>query len=59
MVGRDLKGKLSLLGYAVAIPAALLLHGGIADALYVAVALMWLAPDPRIERFVAAGRPAE
>jgi uncharacterized membrane protein len=48
-VGRDHKGKLSLLLYAAAValafPARL-----ISLALYVVVALMWLAPDPRIER---------
>ena len=53
-VGRDLKGKLSPLIYAVAIPSAFL-HEAIAGALYVTVALMWLLPDPRIERTVAAG----
>jgi uncharacterized membrane protein len=48
-VGRDYKGKLSLLLYAAAValafPARL-----ISLALYVVVALMWLVPDPRIER---------
>jgi uncharacterized membrane protein len=53
-VGRDLKGKLSPLFYAAAIPAAFL-HEAIAGALYVVVALMWLLPDRRIEQLVAAG----
>ncbi len=53
-VGRDLKGKLSLVFYAVAIPMAFL-NEAIAGALYVSVALMWLLPDPRIERLVEAG----
>jgi len=48
-VGRDLKGKLSLVLYAVAIPAALVLPW-IAGALYAGVAVMWLVPDRRIER---------
>jgi uncharacterized membrane protein len=48
-VGRDLKGKLSPVLYAVAIPSAFI-HPWIAGALYVAVAMMWLVPDPRIER---------
>ncbi len=48
-VGRDLKGKLSPLFYAVAIPAAFF-QPWIAGALYVTVALIWLVPDPRIER---------
>jgi uncharacterized membrane protein len=52
-VGRDLKGKLSPLLYASAIPLAFV-HTWIADALYVLVALIWLAPDPRIERRLGA-----
>jgi uncharacterized membrane protein len=48
-VGRDLKGKLSPLAYSLAIPAAFL-RPWLADALYVAVALIWLVPDRRIER---------
>jgi uncharacterized membrane protein len=56
-VGSDLKGRLSLVSYAAAIPLAFV-HQGISDALYVFVALMWLAPDPRIERqgSASAGR---
>ena len=48
-VGRDLKGKVSPLLYALAIPSAFL-RPWIADALYVLVALIWLVPDRRIER---------
>jgi uncharacterized membrane protein len=47
-VGRDRKGKLSVLAYALAIPLAFL-SPWIADAFYVAVAAMWLIPDRRIE----------
>ena len=47
-VGRDLKGKLSLLIYAVAIPLAFVSQI-VSDILYVAVALIWLIPDRRIE----------
>ena len=47
-IGKDVKGLLSLSMYAVAIPTAFL-QQEIADALYVAVALMWLVPDRRIE----------
>jgi uncharacterized membrane protein len=57
-VGRDVKGKLSLLFYAIAIPAAFL-HPLIAGALYVAVALMWLLPDRRIERTIVADSQLE
>jgi len=52
-VGRDLKGKLSVAAYASAIPLAFL-NQWIADALYVAVALMWIVPDRRIEKVLSA-----
>jgi uncharacterized membrane protein len=55
-VGRDLKGKLSPLIYVLAIGASFV-RPAIAGALYVAVALIWLFPDQRIERTLAA-RPA-
>jgi len=51
-VGRDWKGKLSPLFYLLAIPAAFW-HTEISLALYVAVALLWLVPDPRIEHALA------
>ena len=35
--------------YAASIPAAFV-NQWISDAIFVAVALLWLAPDPRIER---------
>jgi uncharacterized membrane protein len=47
-VGKDVKGKLSLLCYILAIPLAFV-HQWISDGLYVLVALMWLIPDRRIE----------
>ena len=47
-VGNDRKGRLSLLGYMVAIPMAFV-EQWISDALYILVALMWLVPDQRIE----------
>jgi uncharacterized membrane protein len=47
-VGKDLKGKLSLLGYASAIPLAFV-RPWIAIAIYVAIALIWFIPDRRIE----------
>jgi len=47
-VGRDMKGKLSALGYALAIPAAFF-RPWIAGMLFVGVAMMWLIPDRRIE----------
>ena len=47
-VGSDLKGKLSVAAYVAAIPMAFV-STWISAALYVAVALIWLVPDPRIE----------
>ena len=44
----DVKGKLSPLLYLAAIPLAFV-HQLLADAIYVAVALIWLIPDRRIE----------
>ena len=54
-IGRDIKGKASLVVYAVAIPVAFF-SGAIAFALYVAIAVMWVVPDRRIERAIAATR---
>ena len=48
-VGRDMKGKTSLLIYAAATPLAFA-SPLVANALYVAVAALWLVPDRRIER---------
>jgi uncharacterized membrane protein len=47
-VGQDRKGKLSLVCYIAAVPLAFV-HQGISLAIYVAIALMWLIPDRRIE----------
>ena len=47
-VGSDLKGKVSIVLYVIAVPAAFV-HQLISDALYVIVALIWLVPDRRIE----------
>ncbi len=51
-IGSDRKGKTSLALYALAIPLAFV-REWIADALVVAIALMWLVPDRRIERRLA------
>jgi len=48
-VGEDFKGIASVLIYAVAIGLAFV-RTALALALYVVVALIWLAPDPRIEK---------
>ena len=52
-IGRDVKGLISTAIYVVAIPAAFI-HPWISCALYVAVAIIWLIPDRRIERVQAA-----
>ncbi|MGB7873010.1 MAG: TMEM175 family protein [Anaerolineales bacterium] len=48
-LGRDFKGMISLAIYLLAIPLAFV-SSWIAGGLYVAVAVMWLIPDRRIER---------
>ena len=48
-VGRDLKGKLSIVAYVVAIALSFVNHW-FAAAIYILVALVWLVPDRRIER---------
>jgi TMEM175 potassium channel family protein len=52
-LGNDFKGKLSPVIYLVAIPSAAV-HPAISAAFYVLVALIWLVPDRRIERMLAA-----
>jgi uncharacterized membrane protein len=51
-ISGDLKGKLSVLLYAIAIPTAFL-HQWISGGIYVLMALIWLIPDRRIERALA------
>ena len=51
-IGGDAKGKISLACYVAAIALAFV-NPWLSDVLFVAVALMWLAPDPRIERALA------
>jgi uncharacterized membrane protein len=48
-LGKDWKGRLSTVVYLVAVPLAFV-NSWIAGALYAFVALLWLIPDPRIER---------
>ena len=48
-VGRDFKGKISPVIYAIAIPLAFV-SAWLAYGLYVFVAVMWLIPDRRIEK---------
>ena len=51
-VGTDWKGKLSPFCYAAAIGLSFRAHW-LAQAIYVAVALVWLVPDRRIERVIS------
>ncbi len=58
-INQDLKGRLSVLLYAVAVPLAFV-ERRLSLAVYIIVAAMWLIPDRRIERTVtveSAGRP--
>jgi len=48
-IGNDRKGKVSVVVYAAAIPLAFV-QPWISCACYALVAVMWLVPDPRIER---------
>jgi uncharacterized membrane protein len=48
-IGKDIKGNASVLIYVIAIPLAFV-NQWISQGLYVAVVLMWLIPDRRIER---------
>lgn len=48
-VGKDNKGKISLLIYLIAMSTALI-NSWISFALYVTVAIIWIIPDSRIEK---------
>ena len=50
-IGRDWKGKLSLLLYTIAIGCAYFIPS-LALSIYVGVAVIWLIPDPRIEKAI-------
>ncbi len=56
-IGRDIKGNASVVIYLAAIPLAFF-NQWISQGLYVAVALMWLVPDRRIERVLKTGSEA-
>ena len=51
-IGRDLKGKASPVLYVAGIALAFV-NRWLAIAMYVVVALIWLIPDPRLERTIA------
>jgi len=50
-LGRDFKGKISIVIYLAAIPLSFV-RSWLACSLYVLVAVMWLVPDRRIERTI-------
>jgi uncharacterized membrane protein len=52
-VGKDRKGVISVVLYAIAIPCGFQFHW-IAHSIYILVALIWLIPDRRIERVLSA-----
>ena len=52
-IGSDFKGKISVLGYAIGIGLAFI-NPWLGVALYALVALLWLCPDRRIEKKLAA-----
>ena len=54
-IGMDRKGKASMLLYVVGI-AASFLSSWLSGTMYVAVALIWLVPDRRIERVLVGGQ---
>jgi uncharacterized membrane protein len=56
-LGRDIKGKLSLLLYVLAVAVAFVMPW-ISIALYVLVAILWLVPDRRIEVALGVRQPA-
>ncbi len=53
-VGTELKGKVSMVLYVLAIPIAFI-EPWVSIGLYIAVALMWLTPDRRIEALTSSG----
>jgi uncharacterized membrane protein len=56
-LGRDLKGRISLLIYLLAIAVAFWLPW-LSGLLYGTVSVIWLVPDRRMERVLLAGRQA-
>jgi uncharacterized membrane protein len=51
-IGRDVKGRISIVLYVAALPLAFV-AGWIALGIYATVAVMWLVPDRRIEKTLA------
>jgi uncharacterized membrane protein len=56
-VGTEIKGRVSAAIYLLAVALAFVQHW-VSDALYAIVAVLWIVPDPRIERFLTAHDPS-
>jgi uncharacterized membrane protein len=56
-LGRDLKGKVSPVLYVTGIAAAFV-SPWLATAVFTSVAIMWLVPDRRVERYLVDREPA-
>ena len=54
-VGHDLKERISLVAYVIAIPTAFIAPW-ISWSMYILVALIWLVPDRRVERVIQPAR---
>ncbi|TWI43743.1 putative membrane protein [Pseudoduganella flava] len=52
-IGRDVKGWVSIVLYAAGVPLSFWLPW-LGAAFYVGLALLWIRPDPRVERHVAS-----
>jgi hypothetical protein len=57
MVGCDIKGRVSPFLYVAGIALAFV-HPLLADAIYLAVALIWLIPDKRVEKLFHRPKPS-
>ncbi len=55
-IGTDLKGKASIVIYAIAVPLSFV-YRWLAFGLYIAVAVIWFIPDRRIEKTLTASAP--
>lgn len=49
-IGKDRKGKISIVAYIIAIPLALFGYPWFAGAILIAISMIWFFPDRRIER---------
>jgi uncharacterized membrane protein len=57
-IGSDRKGRISLVVYLVAVPAAFI-NTWLSYALYLLVAVLWLIPDRRIEKKIGPDAPEQ